>query len=238
MEIESGKGVYRSEGMKPEEGKSVESTDRGLFDFMKKKEDDQMASEFENKVHVSSEAGEDHHKKKHEGLVEKIHRSDGSNSSSSDEGEGDDDEKRRGKKEKKEKKKGLKEKIMEKLPGHEDELKMEHQHQHHREETNVPVEKVHHEELHSSHANKPPQEAEEKKGFLDKIKEKLPGQQKKADGHEHQHVHVHEVTPVAAEHHEAKEKKGILEKIKEKIPGFHSKNAAEEKKDTPPTSEK
>ena len=82
MEEESGKGVYQSEGMKPEEGKSVESTDRGLFDFMKKKEDDQMASEFENKVHVSSEAGEDHHKKKHEGLVEKIHRSDGSSSSS------------------------------------------------------------------------------------------------------------------------------------------------------------
>lgn len=223
MEKESGKGV-----LKPEEGKSVESTDRGLFDFMKKKEDDQMASEFENKVHVSSEAGEDHQKKKHEGLVEKIHRSDGSSSSSSDEGEGDDEEKRRRKKEKKEKKKGLRKKIMEKLPGHEDELKIDYQHQHHKEETNVPVEKVHHEELHSSHANKPPQEAEEKKGFLDKIKEKLPGQQKKADGHEHEH----EVTPVAAEHHEAKEKKGILEKIKEKIPGFHSKNAADEKKDT------
>ena len=52
---------------------------------------------------------------------------------------------------------------------------------------------------------------EEKKGFLDKIKEKLPGQHKKAedgayDGH-----------PAEGEPKE----KGILEKIKEKIPGCH-----------------
>ena len=81
MAEETGKGVYQSEGMKPEEEKAVESTDRSLFDFMKK-EDDQMASEFENKVHVS-EAGEERHKNKHEGFVQKIHRSDHSSSSSS-----------------------------------------------------------------------------------------------------------------------------------------------------------
>lgn len=72
---------------------------------------------------------------------------------------------------------------------------------------------------------------EEKKGFLDKIKEKLPGGHKKTE----------EVTtppPVVAAHvptettattttiHEG-EKKGILEKIKEKLPGYHAKTATD-----------
>ncbi|CAH2067541.1 unnamed protein product [Thlaspi arvense] len=69
---------------------------------------------------------------------------------------------------------------------------------------------------------------EEKKGFMDKLKEKLPGHGKKPE----------DASPVAAapvvvppveEVHPA-EKKGILEKIKEKLPGYHPKTGEEEKK--------
>lgn len=70
---------------------------------------------------------------------------------------------------------------------------------------------------------------EEKKGFLEKIKEKLPGHHKKSE----------EATAPAAEcashgtkeheteGHEGKEKKGILGKLMEKLPGYH-KNGGEE----------
>lgn len=213
-----------------------QSTDRGLFDFMKKKDEeghkasevDAVASGIE-KVHVSEPECKEE-EKKHGGLLEKLHRSDSSSSSSSDE-EGDDEEKKKRRKEKKEKKAGLKEKLQEKLGGHKD--SHEHDHDH---DTNVPIEKVHVEEhghVHSEPSYPAPadhhqQEEEKKGGFLDKIKEKLPGQHKeKSDEHE-------VVAPVAAPEPSAegdKEKKGFLEKIKEKIPGFHSKNGAEEKKD-------
>ena len=80
-----------------------------------------------------------------------------------------------------------------------------------------------------------PAQAEEKKGLLEKIKEKLPGQHKKPE----------EVPspppPSVAEystsepptHHEGdvKEKKGILEKIKEKLPGYHPKTEEEKEKE-------
>ncbi|KAI3431974.1 uncharacterized protein J3R85_007630, partial [Psidium guajava] len=73
--------------------------------------------------------------------------------------------------------------------------------------------------------------SEEKKGFLDKIKEKIPGGQKKAD-------EVPSPPPAecpAAEPpcHEGspKEKKGILEKIKEKLPGYHPKSDEEKEKE-------
>ncbi|XP_021756500.1 dehydrin ERD14-like [Chenopodium quinoa] len=201
----------------------VETTDRGMFDFMKKKdgdghkpsEADTVTSSMEN-VHVSEPVEE----KKHGGLVEKFHRSHSSSSSSSDE-EGDDEEKKRKKKEKKEKKQSLKENMQEKLGGHKD----EHDH-----ETNVPIEKIHvQDHVHSEPSYPAPehhhQEEEKKGGFLDKIKDKLPGQHKdKAEEHE-------VVAPAEPSVEGDKDKKGFLDKIKDKIPGFHSKNGAEEKKD-------
>lgn len=66
----------------------------------------------------------------------------------------------------------------------------------------------------------------EKKGFLEKIKEKLPGQHKK-DGEN--------VQTLPASDHSAdgntKEKKGIMDKIKEKLPGHHKNDENELKKD-------
>jgi hypothetical protein len=65
---------------------------------------------------------------------------------------------------------------------------------------------------------------EEKKGFIEKIKEKLPGKHKKAEESGPAECAANEHSPEG----EANEKKGILEKIKEKLPGCQ-KN--EEKKD-------
>ena len=77
----------------------------------------------------------------------------------------------------------------------------------------------------------PPPE-EEKKGFLDKIKEKLPGHGKKA-------AEEAGAVPPAVEEHEAaertegkEEKKGFLGKIIEKLPGYH-KSAGEEAEKSP-----
>lgn len=78
--------------IKVEEGESaVEATDRGLFDFMGKKEKEEekkphqegeaIATEFDQKVHVS-EPEHKEEEKKHGGLLEKLHRSDSSSSSS------------------------------------------------------------------------------------------------------------------------------------------------------------
>lgn len=215
----------------------VETTDRGLFDFMKKKEDEaKPSSEYDNinsgveKVHLSEPEckKEDHHQeeKKHESLLDKLHRSDSSSSSSSDE-EGDDEEKKKRRKEKKEKKKGgLKEKL---LGG-----------DHHKEEehdTNVPIEKIHVQEnvysepsSYTTHAHVHHEEAEKKSGLMDKIKDKLPGHHGEEEEEE-----KHKVAAPVVSHdtgvEEEKEKKGFLDKIKEKIPGFHSKNGGEEKKD-------
>lgn len=91
-----------------------------------------------------------------------------------------------------------------------------------KEDTSVPVEKV--EVVEGTTGT------EEKKGFLDKIKEKLPGHKKTED--------VTTPPPVVAAPatvptetttttgHEG-EKKGILEKIKEKLPGYHAKTATD-----------
>nr|AGZ86543.1 dehydrin [Atriplex halimus] len=212
----------------------VESTDRGMFDFMKKKDDaeghkpsyeaDTVTSGME-KVHVSEPVEE----KKHETLVQKFHRSDNNSSSSSSDEEGDDEEKKKRKKEKKEKKQGMKEKIQEKFGGH----KEEHDH-----ETNVPIEKIHVQDHVYSEPSYPApatldhhphhkEEEEKKGGFLGKIKDKLPGHKDKADEHEAV-VHVATAEPSVEGD---KDKKGFLDKIKDKIPGLHSKNDAEEKKD-------
>ncbi|XP_073043760.1 uncharacterized protein [Primulina eburnea] len=208
----------------------VVATDRGLFDsFGKKKDDnkceeDAIASEFDDKVQVCDEKEEEpkfevceekkeepkEEEKKHESLLEKLHRSSSSSSSSSDEEE----EVEEGG-EKKKKKKGLKDKIKEKITGDKKGAAAE--------ETSVPVEKC--DEI-------PTPELDEKKGFLDKIKEKLPGGKKTeevsaAPPPQPKEEVVECVTPEA----EGKEKKGFLDKIKEKLPGYHPKGHEEEKKE-------
>ncbi|KAF8113700.1 hypothetical protein N665_0046s0049 [Sinapis alba] len=178
-----------------------EVKDRGLFDFLGKKEEvkpqettTSLDSEVEHKAQITEPAAfvakheeekehkptlleQLHHKHEEEeenkpSLLQKLHRSNSSSSSSSEE-EGEDGEKR-----KKEKKK----KIV---------------------------------------------EGDEKKGVMEKIKEKLPGHSEKpADS---QVVNTEAAVPVTAEHH-PEEKKGILEKIKEKLPGYHAKSTEEEEK--------
>ncbi|PON90421.1 Dehydrin [Trema orientale] len=231
-EIQNKSHEYEASSKVGDEG-SVESKDRGLFDFLGKKDEEKkpqeevISTEFGEKVKVSEE--EPKHKVEEEekkpSLLEKLHRSDSSSSSSSDEEEGEGEEKKKKKKEKK----GLKEKIKEKISGEgkEEEKKEEHHHSH-AADTSVPIE---HEVVHSSE----PLHPEEKKGFLEKIKEKLPGGQHKkpeeavpppapAPAH-------HEYSEASHEGGEAKEKKGILEKIKEKLPGYHSKTEEEKEKE-------
>jgi len=123
---------------------SVETTDRGLFDFMKKKEEQKpqeetIVAEFQEKVQVSEPEPKHEEEKKHGGILEKLHRSDSSSSSSSSDEE-DDEEKKKRKKEKKEKK-GLKEKLKEKLPGHKND----------EEDTNIPIEKCDEHEKYNPH---------------------------------------------------------------------------------------
>lgn len=162
--------------MKSQDSAPVETGDRGLFDFTKKKDEEKISSEFEEKVMVSETNQENQHK---------LHRSHSSSSSSSEE-EGCEDEE---KKKKKEEKKSIKDKIKEKLPGD------------HKQDTEVPIEKIHveeEEEVYSEAsqdklpghqggdvvATPPTTPAtvvegaaaqEEKKGFLEKIKDKIPG---------------------------------------------------------------
>ncbi|XP_062098996.1 dehydrin COR47-like [Humulus lupulus] len=260
------------------EGSSVETKDRGLFDFLKKDDhheekkpdhhhhhDEALSSEFSEKVKVSEHEPvkySEHEpvKSSHEPVnyfnaeetvneeekmkpnPEKLHRSHSSSSSSSDEEECEGEEKKKKKKEKK----GLKETLKEKFSG-EDKKEEE---QHHHVDTSVPIEhegQVHH-TTHEAHGYTTtetvvsPGNPEEKKGFLEKIKDKLPGQHKKEDVvatspapppgvvHHDQPYSSHETTTTATHHEgEAKEKKGILEKIKEKLPGYHPKTETEEK---------
>jgi len=70
---------------------------------------------------------------------------------------------------------------------------------------------------------------EEKKGFLDKIKEKLPGHKKTDDVTTPPSVAAAAPVPSVetTTSHDQGEKKGILEKIKEKIPGYHPKTATD-----------
>jgi hypothetical protein len=85
----------------------------------------------------------------------------------------------------------------------------------------------------------PPATEEEKKGFLEKIKEKLPGGHKKPeDAAAVPATHaapapVHAPAPAAEEavsSPDGKEKKGILGKIMDKLPGYGHKAAGEEDK--------
>lgn len=123
------------------------------------------------------------------------------------------------KKKKEKKNKGLKEKIEEKVSG-----------DHKQEDTSVPVEKCD-EPVVVTESHEPT--TEEKKGFLDKIKDKLPGHKKTEEV-----VVVAPPPPTPAApvecttvEDEPKEKKGLLEKIKEKIPGYHTKPEEEKEKE-------
>lgn len=105
----------------------------------------------------------------------------------------------------------MKEKIKEKI-SHEKEEPNGHK------DESVPVEKC--DEMSKEELTNP----EEKKGFLEKLKEKLPGQHKKGEEADH-------ATPTeCAPDKHSPEKKGILEKIKEKLPGSH-KNGEEKDKE-------
>ncbi|KAF3340288.1 Dehydrin COR410 [Carex littledalei] len=227
------------QGVTGEQDKEVKS--RGLFDFMKKneektekeekKEEELLVSDMEN-VHVTQLEKMEMDKKdqeKKEGLSAKLHRSDSSSSSSSDEEEvGPDGEKKK-------KKKGLKEKIHEKIGGEKKEENKPSKEAHvasgqahvfsppapppgHLDDTSIKVEKVDDavklEEV-SPHG-------EEKKGFLEKIKDKLPGQKKPTE-----EVHVTPPIPIGSEEVNSpddKEKKGIFGKIMEKIKGPEHKD--------------
>ncbi|KAI8024988.1 Dehydrin COR47 [Camellia lanceoleosa] len=177
----------------------VETTDRGMFDCFGKKEEkpgeDVAMIELET-VQVSEA---DKMKEKHT-LMEELHRSHSNSSSSSDDEEGG---------EKKRKKKGLKEEIKKKTSSKKEEQVKGHK------DTSGTLENCN--EVGNAEATL----QEEKKDFLEKIKEKLPGQHKKAE----------EGNPAApppecaadgnSPRSETKDKKGILEKIKEKLPGYH-----------------
>nr|XP_043630555.1 phosphoprotein ECPP44-like [Erigeron canadensis] len=213
---------------------TVEQSDRGLFDFMKSKkeeenkcEDAAISSEFDQKVQLS-EPEPKAEEAKHETLFQKMHEShSGSSSSSSSDEECEDGEKNKKKKEKKSLTAQIKEKIEHK------EKKEEEKVEKHEDDTCVPVEKYDEVEA-PPHVSEvahpiPTPEPEEKKGFMEKLKEKLPGGHKKV---EEEHVAPpHPPTPVVEAHDEDKEKKGIFEKIKEKIPGYHSKSEEEKEKE-------
>lgn len=166
---------------------------------------------------------------------------------SSDEEEGEGEEKKK----KRAEKKGLKDKIKEKIGGgdKEEEKKLEekkHEEKKHEEkkheDTCIPVERYE-EEVVVQKLPVPeaplaePAQAEEKKGFLEKIKGKLPGhgQHKKPEEvPSPRPPSVAEYTtsePPSHQEGDVKEKKGILEKIKEKIPGYHPKTEEEKEKE-------
>jgi len=230
--MEGEKNQYQ--GVTGEQDQEVKS--RGLFDFMKKneektekeeeKEEELIVSGMDN-VHVTEVEKMETEKKdpeKKEGLFAKLHHSDSSSSSSSDEEEvGPDGEKKK-------KKKGLKEKIHEKIGGEKKEEYKPSEEANvvsppapppaYSDDTSIEVEKV--DETVKLEEVSP--HSEEKKGFLGKIKDKLPGQKKPTE----EEVHLSYVTPTVGSEEvnspDDKEKKGIFGKIMEKIKGPEQKD--------------
>ncbi|XP_074565468.1 uncharacterized protein LOC141821938 [Curcuma longa] len=135
--------------------------DRGPFDFMGKKEDEEIREE-DVHDHVILVTGSDQYGQvqvkegKEDSLLQKLHRSDSSRAGSSG------DEEVEGEKNKKKDKKNIEEKIVIDDEGRKEEV----------EDTEVVVEKV--ETIRVEQSAVAPEE-EQKKGFLEKIKEKLPG---------------------------------------------------------------
>ncbi|XP_062219863.1 dehydrin COR410-like [Phragmites australis] len=191
------------------------------------------------------EAGE-----KKESLLAKLHRTSSSSSSSSDEEEEVIDENGEVVKRKK---KGLKEKIQERLPGHKD----HDQEGEHKTtvpapapapvETHVYKEDDDHKAYKPAPAPAPAathvhqhdnavvvqkieddvKTEEEKKGLLDKIKERLPGGHKKPEDAAAPAAHAPSPHTEDVSSPDGKEKKGLLGKIMDKIPGYN-KGAPEE----------
>ncbi|PSR99532.1 phosphoprotein [Actinidia chinensis var. chinensis] len=89
-----------------------------------------------------------------------------------------------------------------------------------KEDTSVPIEKC--------EESAP---VEEKKGFLGKIKEKLPGHSKKPEDVPPPSPPAVVAVHPAAEEGEVKEKKGFLVKMKEKIPGYYPKTEEDKEKE-------
>uniref|UniRef100_A0ACD5Z3W3 Uncharacterized protein n=1 Tax=Avena sativa TaxID=4498 RepID=A0ACD5Z3W3_AVESA len=254
MEDERNTQSYQT-GEAAEKAEQVEVTDRGFFNNLvgkkekavEDKKQEELAAGMEKVSVEEPEVKKEEHEggEKHESLLTKLQRSSSSSSSSSDEEEEVIDD--NGEVIKRKKKKGLKEKIKEKLPGHKDTdgehvtglpapappASMQTHADHH--DTAVPVEKID-DDVKTEAPPAVPEE--EKKGFLEKIKEKLPGAHKKpedADAVPVTHAApapVHAPAPVAEEvsSPDGKEKKqGILGKIMDKLPGYH-KAAGEEDK--------
>jgi len=237
------------------EADQVEVTDRGFLDNLvgrkekkveEQRHEEELAAGMEKVSVEEPEVKKEEHDdgEKHESLLTKLQRSSSSSSSSSDEEEEVIDD--NGEVIKRKKKKGLKEKIKEKLPGHKD-TEGEHvtglpapappaalqTHGGHHDAA-VPIEKI---DADVKTEATPAVPEEEKKGFLEKIKEKLPGGQKKPEDAAAVPVThaapapVHAPAPTTEEvsSPDAKEKKGILGKIMDKLPGYH-KAAGEEDK--------
>lgn len=225
------------------EADQVEVTDRGLLGNLlgkkKAEEDKQKEEELVTGMEKVSVEEPEIKKEEHEGgekketLFSKLHRSSSSSSSSSDEEEeeviGDN-----GEVIKRKKKKGLRAK----LAGHKG---TEGEHAtglpapaappsvqthggHH--DTDVVVEKI---DGDVKTEATPAVPEEEKKGFMEKIKEKLPGGHKKPEDAAAVPVThaapapVHAPAPTAEEvsSPDTKEKKGLLGKIMDKLPGYH-----------------
>ncbi|KAM0871019.1 hypothetical protein ACQ4PT_039652 [Festuca glaucescens] len=226
------------------EADQVQVTDRGFFNHLvgnkeekveqQKHEEAELAAGMEKvSVEEPAEAKKEEHEggEKHESLLTKLQRSSSSSSSSSDEEEEVIDDS--GEVIKRKKKKGLKEK----LPGHKDTTEGQLA-------TGLPAPaapaalQTHHDTAVPVETEAPPAEVpeEEKKGFLEKIKEKLPGGHKKPeDAAAAPATHaapapVHAPAPAAEEvsSPDGKEKKGLLGKIMDKLPGYHKTAAAGE----------
>lgn len=243
------------------ENADVEVKDRGLFDFLGKKEEHQfqaegtvaefegvvksgqgeeeevLVTEFE-KVQVTEAVVEKktEEEEKKEGLLEKLHRSHStSSSSSSDEEEAAEGE---GEKKKEKKKKSLKDKIKEKISGEKKEGEAE-EHKAEKVETEAATVVAEDNTIPVEKIDELPQpesEGQEKKSLLDKIKEKLPGGGKKpAEEGAPPHPAAEPCPDQGKEHHEGdspKEKKGFLGKIMDKIPGYHKNNGGAEESGT------
>ncbi|KAM0865661.1 hypothetical protein ACQ4PT_043129 [Festuca glaucescens] len=245
------------------EADQVEVTDRGFFNHLvgkkeekveEQKHEEELAAGMEKvSVEEPAEVKKEEHEggEKHESLLTKLQWS--SSSSSSDEEEEEEVIDDSAEVIKRKKKKGLKEKLKEKLPSHKDTTKGELAtglpapatpaalQTHH--DTAVPVEKIDGDVKAEAPAAAVPEE--EKKGFLEKIKEKLPGGHKKPEDAAAAAPAVTHAAPAppapapAAEEvssPDGKEKKGLLGKIMDKLPGYH-KAAGEEDKAAAPAGD-
>jgi len=209
------------------EPETVEKEDRGLFDkFLGKKKEEEnkyqetpVSSDYEQKVDVSEP--EPKSEEQPETLFQKMHVSHSGDRLSEDE--------------------TLTEQLQEKIEERKE--KKEEEEAKHEDDNCVPIEKYEEEVaalpppsytdagVHTPtdvvHHDTPV--VEEKKGFMEKLKEKLPHSHKKPV---EEQVATPPPTVVAA--HEAEveqpEKKGIMDKIKDKIPGLHSKTEEEKEK--------